>query len=76
MLRTIDEIEHISEDYQVKFYDYEKTFYGSTSNPDESDDNVIICGGDVVEATGHARRGQDQACGARLVLLQTSPMLL
>ena len=42
MLRTIDEIEHISEDYQVKFYDYEKTFYGSTSNPDESDDNVII----------------------------------
>nr|DAF81753.1 MAG TPA: hypothetical protein [Caudoviricetes sp.] len=45
MLRTIDEIEHISEDYQVKFYDYEKTFYGSTSNPDESDDNVIIYDG-------------------------------
>ena len=40
MLRTIDEI-----DYQVKFYDYEKTFYGSTSNPDESDDNVIIYDG-------------------------------
>lgn len=35
MLRTIDEIEHISEDYQVKFYDYEKTFYGSTSNQDK-----------------------------------------
>lgn len=34
MLRTVDEIEHISEDYQVEFYDYEKTFYGSTSNPD------------------------------------------
>ena len=51
MLRTLDEIEHISEDYQVKFYDYEKTFYGSTSNPDESDDNVIISdvGGNVWE---------------------------
>lgn len=48
MLRTIDEIEHISEDYQVKFYDYEKIFYGSTSNPDESDDNVIIYDGGSV----------------------------
>lgn len=49
MLRTVDEIAHLSEDYQVKFYDYEKTFYGSASNPDEpdSEDVIIYDGGGV-----------------------------
>lgn len=48
MLRTVDEIDHLSEDYQVKFYDYEKTFYGSYSNPDNPDDTVIIYDGGSV----------------------------